>query len=106
MINYELLREARKRLKLSQGVVAEQVAKMSGKSLSQQAYRKIEIGETKTSSLLPYICHVLQLDLTKADPALTVISGGAKDQLLARVNELPVAERLAIVQSVLSGLDS
>lgn len=106
MINYELIKQSRLALGMSQGIVAEQVTKLAGQTLSQQAYGKIEKGKTKKTSLLPYICHVLQVDLTKADPALTVISSGAKHELLSRVNELSQAERLAIVQDVLAGLDS
>ena len=105
MINYELIKRARTELKLSQGVVAETVSKMSGQTFSQQAYGKIEKGITRNTSLLPYICHVLQLDINKADPALDAVASGTKNQLLDKVNALPKAERLAIVQAVLSGLD-
>jgi len=106
MINYELIKEARRAAKMSQTSVAEAVEKLSGETFSQQAYRKIETGQTKKTGLLPYICHVLDVELEKVNPRLAVVSSDAKDRLLARVNELPEAERIAIVQAVLSGLSS
>lgn len=73
------LKERRAALGLSQTAVAERVAKLRGRSFSQQAYGFLESGKTQESPALPAIAEVLQ----------TPLEWLLKEQGLARAQRLP-----------------
>lgn len=104
MINHKLIKERRLELKLSQEEVTARVAKLAG-GFSQSGYLKIEKGRVEKSKYLPYICHVLGLQIHDADSAISKNIDSYGSTLLEQVLKLPKDERIRIGQAVFDSLD-
>lgn len=103
--NFELIAEKRKQLGLTQEAVAKKVAALANETFSQESYRKVEIGKTKKSRFLPYVCKVLSIPLSSVDPNLNDDIGAEIAELISRINERPQNERLEIVQEILASMN-
>lgn len=101
-----IIKNRRKELGLSQGDVAKKVAALAGKTFSQQAYAKAEKeGGTSNSRFMAHICSVLDLKISEVYPELIGSLDDDEQELIARINEKPKSTRLAILKSVMEGLE-
>jgi transcriptional regulator with XRE-family HTH domain len=103
MINANLIKKKRNELGLSQVEVVAQVKRISG-GLSHSSYVRIETGGAERSKFLPYICQVLQLELSDIDPQLKTNIDMGISSILSMISDLPEADQVRIAQRVLLNL--
>lgn len=105
MILYDLIRARRKELGISQGELAQRIAKMSKQSFSQPAMVLIENGTTKRPKLLPYICKALDLKMSDVDPEISKSIDEETLDIFERVKMLPPNIQIAVARQILKDLN-
>lgn len=103
MINYQIIKQRRKQLGLSQEQVVKEVRRISG-GLSHSSYVRIEKGGAERSKFLPYICQVLNLPLSEVDPDISNNIDSDMEAIKHHISTLSPEEQLAIARYVLENV--
>tara|TARA_R110002049_G_scaffold162267_2_gene327974 strand:- start:3051 stop:3371 length:321 start_codon:yes stop_codon:yes gene_type:complete len=102
-VNYQLIKERRLELGLTQRQVVAKVKELSG-GLGQSGYVRIEQGDLNRSKYLPYICQALGIKLSEIDSNIDNSIEDDVERIFSQIQPLSATQQIEIAKKILENL--